>query len=150
MLDFSMAKTGKSTPTQRSAHAAYVLGSKAYARISAVEGLSLSRDAEKMFRGFDARKISATARLVTIITHHSPPSAVHVVPHGGGWATKRGGNDRATRVFDTQREAVEYGRSQARTRSGDLVMHGPDGRIRERRSYGADPQPRQSQAPIKR
>lgn len=134
-----MAKSGKSTPTRHAAHQSYVLGHKAYAKISAVEGLTLSPKAEKMFKSFDERKLPASSRLITIITNHSAPSSVHVVPHSDGWATKRGGNERATRVFETQREATEFARTQARAHSGDLVIHAQDGRIRERRSYGAEP-----------
>ncbi|WP_202925114.1 DUF2188 domain-containing protein [Myxacorys almedinensis] len=37
----------------------------------------------------------------------------HVVPHSEGWAVKSEGASRASRVFETQREAISYGREQA-------------------------------------
>src|SRR5262245_1411889 len=61
---------------------------------------------------------------------------VHVVPANKGWAVKREGR-RADGVFPTQREAIESGRQIARrANSGQLVVHGRDGRIREHDTYG--------------
>lgn len=58
----------------------------------------------------------------------------HVVPHSEGWAVKGEGNSRATSVHPTQREAIDAGREVARNQSGELLIHGRDGRIRERDS----------------
>lgn len=60
----------------------------------------------------------------------------HVVPHSGGWAVRGEGNGRATSVHDTQREAIDAAREIARNRGGELLIHGRDGRIRERDSVG--------------
>ncbi len=65
----------------------------------------------------------------------------HVVPHQGGWAVKGAGNDKATRVLPTQREAIDEVRGIARNQESELLIHGRDGRIRERDSYGSDPYP---------
>lgn len=65
----------------------------------------------------------------------------HVVPHSEGWAVKSEGASRAARVFETQREAIAYGRKQAIKHSGELFIHGSNGQIRERNSYGNDPHP---------
>lgn len=65
----------------------------------------------------------------------------HVVPHQGGWAVKGAGNDKATRVLPTQREAIDEARDIARNQKSELLIHGRDGRIRERDSYGSDPYP---------
>ena len=73
-----------------------------------------------------------------------PREAQHVVPRGGKWAVKRSGADRVTRHFDTQREAIETAREYARKQQTELYVHGRDGRIRERRSYGPDPSPPES------
>jgi Uncharacterized protein conserved in bacteria (DUF2188) len=67
----------------------------------------------------------------------------HVVPHSGGWGVKGEGNSKVTRVFDTQREAIAYGREQAINQSSELFIHGQNGQIRERNSYGNDPHPPQ-------
>ena len=65
----------------------------------------------------------------------------HVVPHGGKWAVRGQGNERVTSVYDTQREAIEVARDIARNQESELFIHGQDGRIRERDSYGNDPYP---------
>ena len=65
----------------------------------------------------------------------------HVVPREGKWAVKGEGNERATSVHDTQREAIEVAREISRNQESELFVHGRDGRIRERDSYGNDPFP---------
>ena len=66
---------------------------------------------------------------------------VHVVPHGGKWAVKGDGNQRASRVTSTQREALEAARKIARNKGADVVIHSRDGTIRDKDSYGRDPFP---------
>jgi hypothetical protein len=63
---------------------------------------------------------------------------VHVVPKGDGWAVKREGSDRASKVTETQREAIQAGRQTARREGAELVIHGQNGRIREKDSHGRD------------
>lgn len=65
----------------------------------------------------------------------------HVVPRDGKWAVRKGGAERVTRRYDTQREAVDAAREIARKQRTDVFVHGRDGRIRERNSYGNDPFP---------
>lgn len=66
---------------------------------------------------------------------------VHVTPRGGKWAVRSAGSSKASRIFNTQKEAVDLGREQAKRNSSELYIHGRDGRIRERNTYGADPFP---------
>jgi uncharacterized protein YdaT len=66
---------------------------------------------------------------------------IHVVPHKDGWATKKEGADRAGAVTDTQKEAIERAREQARRDKVEVVIHRKDGRIRDSDSYGNDPNP---------
>lgn len=66
---------------------------------------------------------------------------VHIVPHGTDWAVKREGNDRATSVHSTQRDALDAGRPIARRDKTELVTHRPDGTIRNSDSFGNDPHP---------
>jgi hypothetical protein len=66
---------------------------------------------------------------------------VHVVPHDDGWAVKKEGNDRASSVHPTQKEAMDAGRNIAKTERSELVIHGRDGKIRDSDSYGNDPHP---------
>lgn len=65
----------------------------------------------------------------------------HVVRRGDDWAVKGEGNERATRVVPTQTEAIEIARDIARNQDSELLIHGRNGQIRERDSYGPDPFP---------
>lgn len=65
----------------------------------------------------------------------------HVVPRGNAWGILKSGAERASRLFPTQQEAIEQARAQARRDGTELYIHGRDGRIRERNSYGRDPLP---------
>lgn len=66
---------------------------------------------------------------------------VHVVPHDRRWAVAREGSQRASSVHDTQAEAEAAGRATARREQVEFYLHGRDGQIRERESYGHDPYP---------
>ncbi len=66
---------------------------------------------------------------------------VHVVQRDSGWGTLREGAQRATQVYDTQAQAVQAGRQMAGKEQGELLIHGEDGRIRARDSFGNDPYP---------
>ena len=65
----------------------------------------------------------------------------HVVPHAEGWAVKGEGNNRATRVFPKQTEAIEFGRTIAQNQKAQLKVHSADGKIRTEYTYGKDPFP---------
>lgn len=62
----------------------------------------------------------------------------HVVPHGESWAVRRGGSDRATAIVPTQKEAIEIAKDISKSQGSELFIHGRDGQIRERNSYGND------------
>jgi hypothetical protein len=65
----------------------------------------------------------------------------HVVPSGDQWAVRGEGNSKATRVFPKQTDAITHARDLARSSGSELVIHGRDGRIREKNTYGRDPFP---------
>lgn len=65
----------------------------------------------------------------------------HVVPHEGGWAVRGAGNQRATSVHETQAAAIEAARGIAQNQHSELLIHGRNGQIRERDSFGGDPFP---------
>lgn len=68
----------------------------------------------------------------------------HVTPHSeSGWQVKRAGADRATKLFETQLEAINYAHTIAKNQNSELFVHDKHGRIRERNSYGNDPYPPQ-------
>lgn len=63
---------------------------------------------------------------------------IHIIPHNGDWAIKKEGNERATKVLSTQKEAIEIGKNIAKDNASELLIHGQNGRIREKNSYGND------------
>ena len=65
----------------------------------------------------------------------------HVVPHEGGWAVRGAGNERATSVHETQAAAIEGAGGIAQNQHSELLIHGRNGQIRERDSFGGDPFP---------
>ncbi|MBA9077085.1 DUF2188 domain-containing protein [Rufibacter quisquiliarum] len=65
----------------------------------------------------------------------------HVVKHSNGWAVRGAGNEKATKVTQTQNEAIQYAKQIASNQNSEMLVHGRDGRIRERNSYGNDPHP---------
>ena len=65
----------------------------------------------------------------------------HVVPRKGGWAVQKAGASRASRTASTQSEAIKIGKEIAKKQGTELYIHGKDGRIRERNTYGRDPYP---------
>lgn len=65
----------------------------------------------------------------------------HVVPHDGDWAVRGAGNDRVTSIHRTQAEAIDAGRAIAQNQGSELVIHRPDGTIRDKDSHGHDPYP---------
>ena len=64
--------------------------------------------------------------------------AQHVVRRGNKWAVRKTGSVRVTRNFDSQKETIDVARRFAQNQATDLYIHGPDGRIRARDSYGND------------
>ncbi len=65
----------------------------------------------------------------------------HVVPADNGWGVRGEGNSRLTTVCDTQAEAVKISREICQNQGSEQFIHGRDGQIRERNSYGGDPFP---------
>ena len=65
----------------------------------------------------------------------------HVVKHQDGWAVKGEGNSKATKVTDTQKEAIEHAEQIARNQQSDTKIHDRNGKIRADNSYGNDPHP---------
>ena len=62
----------------------------------------------------------------------------HVVPRGGKWAVVGEGSARAALVTPTQADAIARAREIARNQESELLVHGRNGRIRERDSHGHD------------
>lgn len=65
----------------------------------------------------------------------------HVVPHGKDWAVKGAGNNKATHITETQSKAIELAKEIAQNQQSELFVHNRQGQIRERNTYGNDPNP---------
>lgn len=64
----------------------------------------------------------------------------HVVPApNGGWNVKSGGV--TVSHHRTQSEAREVARTFAQLERTEVIVHGRDGRFRDKDSYGSDPYP---------
>ena len=76
-----------------------------------------------------------------------PLGGTHVQAHscGSPWPglghPLRGGASRVGSTHGTQTEATEAARQQAIRERGEVVIHRPNGRIRDSNSYGSDPFP---------
>ena len=71
-----------------------------------------------------------------------PKKNQHVVPAPGGkWGVRGEGNEKLTKVTDTQGQAIDVAREIAKNQGSEVVTHRPDGKIRDKDSYGHDPHP---------
>ena len=59
----------------------------------------------------------------------------------GTWAVRGEGNQRDTSRHPTQSDAIDRAREIAVDQRAEVVIHRPDGRIRDKDSYGNDPNP---------
>lgn len=75
----------------------------------------------------------------------SKRSNIHVVPHNGDWAVRREGAERVSSTHRTQKDAEDTARNTARREQGEVITHRPNGKIRDRDSYGSDPFPPKDQ-----
>lgn len=65
----------------------------------------------------------------------------HVVPHDDGWAVRKPGADRVSSLHRTQNAAINKAIQGAKTDKSEVVIHGRNGKIRDKDSYGNDPFP---------
>ncbi|HLV01310.1 MAG TPA: DUF2188 domain-containing protein [Acidobacteriota bacterium] len=63
-------------------------------------------------------------------------SVIHVMRSDAGWAVKREGAGRATRIFKTREEATEAAQKWVHeSLPGELIIHHPDGTVQERHFF---------------
>ena len=66
----------------------------------------------------------------------------HTDPHGlSQWANRCGGSERDSAFYKTQANAVAAARAVGCKEKVEHLIHGREGEIRERNSYGHDPFP---------
>lgn len=63
---------------------------------------------------------------------------IHIVPQGGRWAVKKEGSSEPLSTHRTKVLADQRARPQARKEEVELVIHGRDGRIQDKDSFGND------------
>ncbi len=66
---------------------------------------------------------------------------IHITKTGNQWKVLTAGAEKASALFDTQKEAIERGTEIAQNRKSEILIHGRDGKIRERNTFGNDPFP---------
>ncbi len=70
-----------------------------------------------------------------------PKKNIHIVPAGDRWAVKKEGLDNPLSTHRTKALADQQARPQARKDKVELVIHGRNGRIQDKDSFGNDPCP---------
>lgn len=65
----------------------------------------------------------------------------HIVPKKNEWAVIGEGNKKATIIVKTQKGAIQIAKEIAMNQESETVIHGRDGKIRDKDSYGEDPCP---------
>ena len=66
---------------------------------------------------------------------------IHIVPSGTRWAVKQAGTKKPVSTHKTQELARQSAVPLAKVNKSEVVIHGRDGKIRDKDSYGADPHP---------
>jgi len=85
--------------------------------------------------------VSLLKKIVKIIAKNmglstrAPTHNQHVVPHPDGWAVRGEGNEKYTAVYDLQSEAIERAKDIAHNYRSSVIIHGKNGKIRDRISY---------------
>jgi len=65
----------------------------------------------------------------------------HVVRTENGWGVRGEGNSRLTAEFRTQTQAIKASREICQNQKSEQFIHGRDGQIQERNTFGSDPFP---------
>ncbi|MFH2146311.1 MAG: DUF2188 domain-containing protein [Candidatus Omnitrophota bacterium] len=65
----------------------------------------------------------------------------HVVKTDSGWGVRGEGNSRLTSEHQIKKAAEDAARQIARNQNSEIVIHGRDGKIQDKDSYGNDPCP---------
>ena len=64
---------------------------------------------------------------------------VHTVPWNGRWTNKREFQKETFELYCLQKDAIRFGRRMAKTTKSEHFIHGRDGAVRMRTSYGHAP-----------
>lgn len=64
-----------------------------------------------------------------------------VLCEGGKWAVRKTGSLKATKIFNKKDDAIRAAHKISRNQRTELIIHGYDGRVRSRASYGRESLP---------
>lgn len=70
-----------------------------------------------------------------------PKKNIHLVPDGVKWAVKKQGVKQPLSIHRAKDQADRQARKRAKKRKVELVIHGKDGQIQDKDSFGNDPFP---------
>lgn len=87
------------------------------------------------------QKLTANQSQNSTIKNYVRAASQHVVPSPDGWKVKKSGAQRATKIFEAKKEAVQYAKEIAKKQQTELFIHKKNGQITERNTYGRDPFP---------
>ena len=60
----------------------------------------------------------------------------HLSPSEDKWIVKKALAEKATKIFDNKAQATTFAKKIAQNNQTELIIHGKDGRIQERKSFG--------------
>lgn len=66
----------------------------------------------------------------------------HVTPKAGEWQVKKSGASKTTKIFNNQKDAIEFAKTIAKKQEVELFVYGRQGKIQERSTYKNDFPPR--------
>jgi hypothetical protein len=106
------------------------IGSEFRGVIRHKRGDTLNKNLPNPISNFGADTTLEVMRRVTGAT--SIQAIQQVVDRGrGGWAVRKVGSERATKVFPSQKKAIAFARDGARKQGDVLYIHSRDGSVRE-------------------
>ena len=94
-----------------------------------------------IFNLFEQLRVPGKKRLSKKKTQMIMKKNQHVTPKNGEWQVKGAGNEKATRIVPTQKEDIKIAKNIAQHQKTEVVIHGRNGQIRDKDSYGNDPVP---------
>ncbi|MBI2410918.1 MAG: DUF2188 domain-containing protein [Candidatus Kerfeldbacteria bacterium] len=65
--------------------------------------------------------------------------SIHSTPYDGKWAVKQANKAKPLSTHRTQAAAIAAGRAETKRQHAEHVIHGRNGQIRKKNSYGNDP-----------
>lgn len=87
------------------------------------------------------KPLNGRVRLTKTVRKKPMTKNLHVVQNGKSWLVKAEKTTQPVSRHYTQENAIAKATAIAKTDHTEVIIHGRDGRIRERNSFGNDPFP---------